>query len=815
MNFEQAYANLSVSKMEDFYTKLQKYLDPELSREQLERYASTINHKGDIFVQDENQRRRRAEVSKKMREAMVDLLENSAKANIERKKTKRIDLVRQLGDDTLLLLPHEEQNEEYERRYNILVSGTPEEKRKLLFDALHEAQKGYTPEKLMSLTDEEIAEDFENLYRLQQYANACVALSGMEMLKLSDEEKKELLDFEEKFSVLATGVSCRAQVISAPYYELIRPEKLINKDGENLVGEPPLGEGNFEEEKSFHNVYKNLGTYVNFGIDHTARFLVKQGIAGYDVNEVIWMTQDGGQVLNRNPKGEIIPFGEVPSAEITKGNSLIAVLPDGKMREFSLAVDESGRFNFNVKENVTEKSLSAIDENIHNGLVNLSKDLEQVDHWYIRSSPEFKNIKNHLETIQKEWKDMGSRSFEFKKNKLRSQMEALNDFCDKYMNNKEKKQQEDGLNSNDEERLEAIKKISSYARQQLQFCNSRNSVAQKTDVLDKKSHIVFEEQLDSVLNENERKVLTDNGAEFKDVFLVEVQNSIMELSNADKGMFTGSSQYSNMQQCLSEMADRIEDMGGEITWDSVEDLSDAFRELKSSTESYLRYKSDPKNCSGSDREKQRIAAAEKLKKLCDKMQPKTEEIKTAMERPGKEGVKLRVAEVVNQKYSSQESSKEMQQLCNNIRNDDAYARYIENPTDQAVKDTVVRHMAEMVAVEHLGILKKRQQLQERTKDNPLLGGMVSKAPENAKNIIAEVGVDKYVDLIMNQKDFKEAVENLEPHKMCIFVYGDAARNLAVQFDRQIMQIAQAQKQQNSIAHKEAVDQKQAEMSLNL
>ena len=100
----------------------------------------------------------------------------------------------------------------------------------------------------------------------------------------------------------------------------------------------------------------------------------------------------------------------------------------------------------------------------------------------------------------------------------------------------------------------------------------------------------------------------------------------------------------------------------------------------------------------------------------------------------------------------------MQQLCNNIRNDDAYARYIENPTDQAVKDTVVRHMAEMVAVEHLGILKKRQQLQERTKDNPLLGGMVSKAPENAKNIIAEVGVDKYVDLIMNQKDFKEAVD---------------------------------------------------------
>ena len=83
----------------------------------------------------------------------------------------------------------------------------------------------------------------------------------------------------------------------------------------------------------------------------------------------------------------------------------------------------------------------------------------------------------------------------------------------------------------------------------------------------------------------------------------------------------------------------------------------------------------------------------------------------AMERPEKERVKLRVAEVVNEKYSSQESSKEMQQLCNNIRNNDAYARYIDNPKDKAVKDTVIRHMAERVAVEHLGILKKRRQLE--------------------------------------------------------------------------------------------------------
>ena len=120
------------------------------------------------------------------------------------------------------------------------------------------------------------------------------------------------------------------------------------------------------------------------------------------------------------------------------------------MKEFSSAVDESGRISLDLKE----RSFSAIEEYIHDDLGKLSTDLDKVDHWYIRSSPEFKNIKNHLETIQKEWKDMGSHSLEYKQNKLRSQMEALSDYCDRYINNKNKKEQEEGLNEAKDRRNE-------------------------------------------------------------------------------------------------------------------------------------------------------------------------------------------------------------------------------------------------------------------------------------------------------------------------------------------------------------------------
>lgn len=156
----------SVDKMENFDKGLEFYLDSEFTMEQLERHARTKGQNGDVFVRDENERRRRRELSQKMRETLLGYAKDYAKSDIERSKIKRIPLIRQLSSDTILQLPHEEQNGEYERRYQILVSGTLEEKKKLLFDTLHEVQKDYTPEKLMALTDEEVAADFENLYQL-------------------------------------------------------------------------------------------------------------------------------------------------------------------------------------------------------------------------------------------------------------------------------------------------------------------------------------------------------------------------------------------------------------------------------------------------------------------------------------------------------------------------------------------------------------------------------------------------------------------------------------------------------------------------
>lgn len=221
----------------------------------------------------------------------------------------------------------------------------------------------------------------------------------MKELKLSDKEKKELLDFEDKFANPGSAVFWRAKLISAPYYELIRPEKFTLLDAENDYGRTSRGRNSDELDE----VKLNTMCYVQFYVNQTLECLIeKQGVNGYDPKEIYWMTQDGVSLQEHSKDGEFVPQKKPPVQGIVNGDSLIAVLPDGKVKEFSYTLDEAGRVQMNEKERL----LSAhMDRYLPGEVADLSMSLAQMEHWYIRSSKEFKDIQSNLETIQKEWKN--------------------------------------------------------------------------------------------------------------------------------------------------------------------------------------------------------------------------------------------------------------------------------------------------------------------------------------------------------------------------------------------------------------------------
>ena len=472
MNFEKAYATSSLPTAEEFHTALQPIVDPNVSEELLMRYAQAKAPGVDVIERDPTQRQHRAEISRKMREAMVGFLEANNQTLISRNKTERVQLPRELAYDTLLLLPHPELNEEYERRYDILVNGTPEQKKKLLFDALREAKQGYTPEKLYSLSDEEIAADFENLHRLKQFASSAAKISNIEFLKLSPDEKKELLDFEKEFQSPSGAIFARAKLVSSPYYELLHPERFPESGGAEI--EEITEDEN--ELDALAEVETCVSTYQGIGLRTPwVQIVQTQGLEGYQPQEVTWLDQDGAEIHRRDPRGKILPMVEPPVGELILGKPLFAMLPNGETKVFFPSQPEGSRIilkNEPLSVYMMDKRNPALlgklsgsmDKQIPGALDSLSKSLKKVDHWYVRSSQAFKNVWADLEKMQEEWRALGPNPSEYQRDRLRERMQELDAHCAEYIDNKNQKEK---LNDRDKERLAAIKAVSQFAKMQI------------------------------------------------------------------------------------------------------------------------------------------------------------------------------------------------------------------------------------------------------------------------------------------------------------------------------------------------------------
>ena len=131
MFFEGAVKDTqTATSPEEFQQSLRPHLNPgKISEKRLLECLEEIFPYGGVIETDKAERKRRAALSQKMQDIMIQYLKDNNKTTVERNKTPRVALDRALAYDTLLNLPHPEQNEEYERRYDILVNGTPEQKK--------------------------------------------------------------------------------------------------------------------------------------------------------------------------------------------------------------------------------------------------------------------------------------------------------------------------------------------------------------------------------------------------------------------------------------------------------------------------------------------------------------------------------------------------------------------------------------------------------------------------------------------------------------------------------------------------------------
>lgn len=473
MKFEQAQVNTEkIETQKEFDRELKTYMNPgSISRAELEGAMHEIFPLEDVMVHGSDERKHRYEVSERLRANMRRWLSDNRQ--VYHARTHEVQLPRALAYDTLLNLPHPEQNEEYGRRYEILTNGTPEQKKELLFAALHEAKQGYTREKLLTLTDEEIADDFEGLNRLHCFTDAARSISEMKELELTEDQKKELLDFETEFSASAF-IYVRAKLIANPQYSIVKGEQLPAFNIAELA--PEYMFDRVETIEALRNVLTESFNVQNM-TQTVLESTVAQMVAETPSEQITWYRPNGEkrEGMSGLPVGDLYADGK-----------LTAVLPNNTVKEITVNRLPGGGIATAIEEytlaEYAEKQLpKEIDEQVRQKLEHISAGLERVDPWYIHSSEQFKGVQAQVEKMRKEFRAMGENPTKYQRDRLRTQMDELSAACDAYISFKEQKDELEGLNERDSERLNVVRAIREFTQQQISSVDTLNGYTEQME----------------------------------------------------------------------------------------------------------------------------------------------------------------------------------------------------------------------------------------------------------------------------------------------------------------------------------------------
>lgn len=412
------------------------------------------------------ERERRGRASRAMREKMRTFLYDNYEAKKRRDGSIYRQVSRAIGSDFLLNLPHPEQDGIFEERSRILRSGTPQEKSRLFFEAFEDLTGDLTREKLMNMTDEEIAEDFDRLSMITSVLGSTENYLDKPDLPMTQEQRQMFLNRARELWGPAITVFNRAKLIATPGYEYIPWERLPIQDSvivaDRIDSDMMTGSISEEEREALKTVTRDLGSLQMTAVSNAIMDdITIRELNGVPSEEITWLDAKGrslGEHRGKPPAWEMIEG---------KGQPITAVFPDGSEKLFA-PTQRNGITAYAVYDRLTY-----LDKSTQQALPDLVKGLDKADPLLVRSSKEYKNVQAQVEKLQKEWKKLGPNPTQYQRDKMGQQMEALAASANAYLNKKLAGKDVDdpdsleGLNDLEKKRVAAVKSVKDFAEQQL------------------------------------------------------------------------------------------------------------------------------------------------------------------------------------------------------------------------------------------------------------------------------------------------------------------------------------------------------------
>ena len=446
MSFEKFYLAHNISA-EEMREKIKEEFRP--SKENLDTVTRFMRRMYPTSVptqEQKDQQDRRREVQQRMVEKMTATLIGRVEAEQARPGVKGLE--REL--EVFLRIPKDQQDE-YNRRLTILSGKDEEAKAKECYSLIKKAAEGLTGDSLRSMTDEQVIENLEQITYLNSLIGETDNLLGIHRSNsyaFTPEQRQELLRLREELQAPLWMTFCRAEMIADPYYVQFPPENLYDLETDNV--------SNIAYIRGLHSLeqyMKKRESYVSsLKVDLGDR-LKREGLSGVPMEQITWLLPNGMESSKR----------ERPPADKMNNGPVVAVLPDKSVKAFAFEMkDGATRWVSGGPELITEYVNNSMQT-----LPELSKQLKQVDHWYVRSSQEFKDVRTAMEKVEKELQTLGKNPTDYQRKRLAEQMKQLMDVSQTYLNYKNQ-EDENELSGTAWERMDAVAAIRNFAQNKVE-----------------------------------------------------------------------------------------------------------------------------------------------------------------------------------------------------------------------------------------------------------------------------------------------------------------------------------------------------------
>ena len=446
MSFEKFYLAHNISA-EEMREKIKEEFRP--SKENLDTVTRFMRRMYPTSVptqEQKDQQDRRREVQQRMVEKMTATLIGRVEAEQARPGVE--GLPREL--EVFLQIPKDQQDE-YNRRLTILSGKDEEAKAKECYSLIKKAAEGLTGDSLRSMTDEQVIENLEQITYLNSLIGETDNLLGIHRSNsyaFTPEQRQELLRLREELQAPLWMTFCRAEMIADPYYVQFPPENLYDLETDNV--------SNIAYIRGLHSLeqyMKKRESYVSsLKVDLGDR-LKREGLSGVPMEQITWLLPNGMESSKR----------ERPPADKMNNGPVVAVFPDKSVKAFAFEMkDGATRWVSGGPELITEYVNNSMQT-----LPELSKQLKQVDHWYVRSSQEFKDVRTAMEKVEKELQTLGKNPTDYQRKRLAEQMKQLMDVSQTYLNYKNQ-EDENEFSGTAWERMDAVAAIRNFAQNKVE-----------------------------------------------------------------------------------------------------------------------------------------------------------------------------------------------------------------------------------------------------------------------------------------------------------------------------------------------------------